>query len=200
MERFCQTCHVSGVTSRCSKCQVVYYCSAACQKKHWPMHKHLCQKTGTVDEQAIAIDKGFLHFTFVNPRLDRSIDIHGCDTSVAFSLNNHSRALISYMKLDADSCKTMRVDPDFTLPYGHCMQNVRAVVQEHGGVRILGWVIYEGKHMVEAEFHAVWLPQGEIDVINVTTCIKNRMYCGLFIPDPSLEGMQKAPSNVVYWK
>lgn len=26
----------------CSRCKLVYYCSATCQKKHWPVHKVAC--------------------------------------------------------------------------------------------------------------------------------------------------------------
>ena len=30
---------------RCSRCKVARYCNIACQKRHWPVHKHNCQKT-----------------------------------------------------------------------------------------------------------------------------------------------------------
>jgi hypothetical protein len=33
----------SGLPARCSGCKAAYYCSAACQKKHWPEHKTLCK-------------------------------------------------------------------------------------------------------------------------------------------------------------
>jgi hypothetical protein len=28
---------------RCSKCHLAYYCSVACQRTHWPSHKHNCR-------------------------------------------------------------------------------------------------------------------------------------------------------------
>ena len=39
----CITCGKSPVTSRCAKCRKVFYCDAACQKKHWKTHKSLCK-------------------------------------------------------------------------------------------------------------------------------------------------------------
>ena len=29
---------------RCARCMIARYCSAACQKSHWPMHKVMCKK------------------------------------------------------------------------------------------------------------------------------------------------------------
>ncbi len=31
-------------TKYCSTCKKIYYCSAECQKKHWPEHKKVCKK------------------------------------------------------------------------------------------------------------------------------------------------------------
>ena len=30
---------------RCARCLIARYCSAACQKSHWPMHKVMCKKS-----------------------------------------------------------------------------------------------------------------------------------------------------------
>lgn len=37
----CVVCKTPSVT-RCSRCKVVHYCSAACQRKDWPSHKIAC--------------------------------------------------------------------------------------------------------------------------------------------------------------
>jgi hypothetical protein len=44
--RVCATCDAVGSDARklkqCTKCKVVYYCNADCQRQHWPLHKHYC--------------------------------------------------------------------------------------------------------------------------------------------------------------
>lgn len=45
--RLCSQCmHVgsSGNTQMCAGCRVERYCSAECQKAHWPMHREKCKK------------------------------------------------------------------------------------------------------------------------------------------------------------
>jgi hypothetical protein len=37
----CANCN-SDAARRCSRCTTVYYCSAACQKEHWPSHRQIC--------------------------------------------------------------------------------------------------------------------------------------------------------------
>lgn len=69
--KFCQGCHVNEFNARlmtCAKCRSVRYCvstlqlaqtrqptetdafsqSPACQKKHWPTHKHICAGKGAI--------------------------------------------------------------------------------------------------------------------------------------------------------
>lgn len=36
------TCNKVNVSKRCGKCHDSYYCSAECQKAHWPFHKEMC--------------------------------------------------------------------------------------------------------------------------------------------------------------
>ena len=38
----CEVCSTAA-TNRCSKCRVVFYCSAECQKKDWKKHKNSCK-------------------------------------------------------------------------------------------------------------------------------------------------------------
>lgn len=38
----CHACGWAGVRYRCSRCGTARYCSARCQKKHWPEHKLVC--------------------------------------------------------------------------------------------------------------------------------------------------------------
>lgn len=38
----CRTCDTSVGLSRCAGCHAISYCSAQCQRKDWPRHKHNC--------------------------------------------------------------------------------------------------------------------------------------------------------------
>ena len=38
----CDQCETSNPSKRCSRCHLVYYCSAQCQKLHWSTHKGDC--------------------------------------------------------------------------------------------------------------------------------------------------------------
>lgn len=39
----CSQC-TNPASSRCSQCRLVHYCSVACQRNHWPLHKLTCTK------------------------------------------------------------------------------------------------------------------------------------------------------------
>lgn len=43
--RLCSSCQttVPGM-SKCARCRVPYYCSAACQRADWPAHKSTCRR------------------------------------------------------------------------------------------------------------------------------------------------------------
>jgi hypothetical protein len=43
LEQCCATCHktapdIKGIILKCGRCQLVYYYSSVCQKKHWAEH------------------------------------------------------------------------------------------------------------------------------------------------------------------
>ena len=56
--------------------------------------------------------------------------------------------------------------PNSSAPQNECFPLVEAKVEAEGGELILGWQIWQGQLLVEAEFHAVWkTPSGEyIDI------------------------------------
>ena len=39
----CDACDKPNATKRCSNCKLVFYCSAKCQRSHWPQHKPDCR-------------------------------------------------------------------------------------------------------------------------------------------------------------
>lgn len=39
----CLVCGSSQNVSKCSRCRLAFYCSAACQKEHWPFHRGVCK-------------------------------------------------------------------------------------------------------------------------------------------------------------
>lgn len=44
-KKYCLCCGKRGKMLACSRCKLAWYCSAACQKVHWPEHKTYCGKT-----------------------------------------------------------------------------------------------------------------------------------------------------------
>ena len=75
-------------------------------------------------------------------------------------------------------------------PQNECFPLVEARVNAEGGEQILGWQIWQGQLLVEAEFHAIWKsPRGEL--VDITP--KARPFEKiLFIEEPSAiyEGKQ----------
>ena len=41
--RICSTCNKTSELKLCSKCKKVSYCSVACQKEDWSIHKKYCK-------------------------------------------------------------------------------------------------------------------------------------------------------------
>ncbi|KAJ8680598.1 hypothetical protein QAD02_016385 [Eretmocerus hayati] len=44
----CILCNKSDARS-CTRCRSIHYCSKACQKKDWPIHRHLCSTFASFD-------------------------------------------------------------------------------------------------------------------------------------------------------
>lgn len=75
-------------------------------------------------------------------------------------------------------------------PQSECFPLVDARVGSEGGRRVLGWQIWQGQLLVEAEFHAVWeSPAGELLDITPKPMAFSEI---LFVPDPNAiyEGRQ----------
>jgi hypothetical protein len=52
LEKVCAACHKrrTSAAKKCSRCMRTYYCDAACQKAHWPTHKHECKAQPSSDD------------------------------------------------------------------------------------------------------------------------------------------------------
>lgn len=56
----CTGCDNLGANFKvCSKCKMGKYCSAACQKEHWPQHKKVC---GAISLNFLGLGKPKLRF------------------------------------------------------------------------------------------------------------------------------------------
>jgi hypothetical protein len=76
-EPYCFACRhygnriVVASLQRCSRCQVAWYCSSECQKKHFQLHRKLCKRIederNRVDTEAIPLR------TFVDPWQDNAV-------------------------------------------------------------------------------------------------------------------------------
>lgn len=65
-----------------------------------------------------------------------------------------------------------------------CIEIVDKMVSQFGGERVLGWQIWQGGFLIEAEFHAVWRKTD--DKLLDVSFKKNQAHFIVFIPDPSL--------------
>lgn len=200
----CPVCQSTEHLKRCSHCKNVAYCSIACQKRDWSRHRHEC-KAALQAAQAASIASGTLYFNILNPRSDRNIVEHGNNTSPVQKASAALHAFVSLMECDKSALRFCYVDPKVSgYPYGKCFGNVRKVVEAHGGKRIVGWMLYEGRHLFEAEAHAVWEEPVNGEYINVTDTMTGRAYNGFFVPDArverAIESETAVPANVVYWK
>ncbi|KAL4231969.1 hypothetical protein ACF0H5_009546 [Mactra antiquata] len=52
-EATCFKCGNRGCTNACSRCRKTFYCSKVCQRKDWPVHKKICNKDLSEEDQRI---------------------------------------------------------------------------------------------------------------------------------------------------
>lgn len=80
--------------------------------------------------------------------------------------------------------------PNPSSPQNECFPLVAARVKAEGGERVLGWQIWQGQLLVEAEFHAVWkTPTGELlDITPKSQPFKQIFF--LAVPRAKYEGKQ----------
>ena len=84
--------------------------------------------------------------------------------------------------------------PDRNSPKDECFQLVESRVKAEGGERVLGWQIWQGQLLVEAEFHAVWRsPEGELIDITPKPMPSNKI---LFVIDPTAKYEGKQVNNI----
>lgn len=78
---------------------------------------------------------------------------------------------------------------------GNCFYNVEKRVQSFGGKVQYGWLVWEDpKHLIEAEFHAIWIsPTGK--AIDITPQIDGEKTV-LFIPDLEIKYENKPIDNI----
>lgn len=84
--------------------------------------------------------------------------------------------------------------PNANSPQKMCFQIVDAKVKTEGGDRILGWQIWQGQLLVEAEFHAVWkTPSNQLLDITPKPFPVERI---LFVADPRAKYENKQINNI----
>ena len=76
----------------------------------------------------------------------------------------------------------------------NCFSIVEKRVQKSGGSLVLGWAIWKGMLLVEAEFHAVWkTSEGNLRDISPRIIFPKQI---LFVPDPKAKYEGKQVDNV----
>lgn len=51
----CAHCGAKSPPHRCGRCRAAFFCSAECQRKAWPVHKHECRSRDYAAERARAL-------------------------------------------------------------------------------------------------------------------------------------------------
>ena len=85
-----EECSNENATKRCSVCKVARYCSEPCQKKHWKVHKKICDSSLSTFNPRVVITKIFATYKhdILNVFIEKSPRKGGVFT-VALSDNVH---------------------------------------------------------------------------------------------------------------
>lgn len=89
----------------------------------------------------------------------------------------------------------LSVTPDPTASVKDCFNIVQEKVKINGGRMIMGWQIWKGKHLIEAECHAVWEDQHE-ELHDITPKEYKNIQEILFVEDEKLIYEDKQIDNV----
>lgn len=88
----------------------------------------------------------------------------------------------------------LSVEPEEDAVVSDCFPSVQKKVEQYGGKMIMGWQIWETKHLVEAECHAVWEDEnGELHDITPKPFNIDKI---LFVEDANLEYEEKQIDSI----
>ncbi len=76
----CANCHDDRATSRCNKCEVVYYCSEECKEFHYATHKATCKKFQSDVEYLASASSAFISFLHEVHRRSANNALNGWST------------------------------------------------------------------------------------------------------------------------
>jgi hypothetical protein len=200
----------------CGVCKSIYYCGANHQKEHWKKHKLSCKPLTdyqlmvkardpkVIELEKKALQSGKLQIKYLNPRSDRTLEFNGADTSPAQKLTNEIKEFAHLAtRIKNPTIVYVYANPDYQFQHGKCAANVFKVVKKEGGKMIFGYYIYQGKQILEAEAHCVWmLPKKQGVFLDVTKSSCGSPQSGLFVVD--FKSFNKLNGgfqpNIVLWR
>ncbi len=113
--------------------------------------------------------------------------------SVPTTNDEHITCLLSQISSIEEPCYVI-CEPIQDVPINECFPLVEEKIKTDGGRRILGWQIWKGKLLIEAEFHAVWeSPDGKYIDITPKALAFSKI---LFVPDPTAIYEGKQVNNI----
>lgn len=87
-------------------------------------------------------------------------------------------------------------EPLANKPLLECLTIIPEHVAHHGGKQLTGWAIWEGAHIIEAEFHAVW-QDTEGRIVDLSPRPPQMTLASiLFLEDPSREYTGRQIDNI----